>query len=312
MLKLNLVKAIVLNNKFKSYLFRNYRCLSRYPRLFLMRKLARFNLVRQISRYFPINIGRQSQNTLNSLSLFNDLDVTKVVTCLKTEGCFLGLQLPEDILQELLHFAAHNYCYGNRDLKQPLLIDLNCQLEETFPRKYRRASYLDTHYNYDAFQRLKNDRILLEIARQYFQKPAVYLTSELCWSFPNQSSYSQMIQDAQVFHYDIDDYQSLKFFFYLTDVDLSSGAHIVILKSHKNKRLWHQLIGQHSASILDSELIKAYGAENVLEICGEKGFGFVEDTFCFHKGTTPTQKSRLLLQLEFTTNYYYKPRAYME
>ena len=311
MLKLKLVTIIILNNKFKSYLFRNYQCLSRYPRLFLMRKLARFNLVRQISRYFPSNISQQSQITLDSPSLFKELDITKIVTCLKTEGCFLGLQLPEDILQGLLHFAARNYCYGNRNLNQPLLIDPNCQLERTFPEKCSRASYLDTHYNYDAFQRLKNDPILLEIARQYFHKPAVYLTSELCWSFPNQSSYSQMVQDAQVFHYDIDDYQSLKFFFYLTDVELSSGAHVCILKSHKNKRLWHQLIGQHSASILDSDLIKAYGAENVVEICGKKGFGFVEDTFCFHKATTPTQKSRLLLQLEFTTNYYQESRAYM-
>ncbi|WP_036484967.1 hypothetical protein [Myxosarcina sp. GI1] len=272
-----------------------------------MRKLARFEFVRQISRYFHSNIKTASQNTLESPSLFKELNVARVVTCLKTEGCFLGLQLPEGILQELLDFAARNYCYGNRNLQHPLLVDP----KKTFPRKYRLASYLDTHLKCDAFQRLKNDPILLEIARQYFKKPAVYLTSELCWSFPNQSSYSQMIQDAQVFHYDIDDYQSLKFFFYLTDVDLSSGAHICILKSHKNKRLWHQLIGQHTASIPDSELIKAYGEENVIQICGEKGFGFVEDTFCFHKGTMPTQKSRLLLQLEFTTNYYQEPRAYM-
>ena len=311
MLKINSIQAISLGNKFKSYLDKDYQCMSRDPQLYLMRKLARFEFIRQLSRYFPSNIKSASQTTLDSPSLFEELDVKKVVTSLKTEGCFLGLKLPDDILQELLDFASHNYCYGNRNPARAMFVDPSGQLNGTFDRKITLGSYLDTHLECNAFQRIKNDPILLEIARQYFQKPAVYLTSELCWSFPNQSNYSQMIQDAQVFHYDIDDYQSLKFFFYLTDVETSSGAHVCILKSHNNKLLWHQIIGQHCASIPDSELIEVYGAENVIQICGKKGFGFVEDTFCFHKGTMPTQRSRLLLQLEFTTNYYQEPRAYM-
>lgn len=310
-LKLNLVKVISLVNKLKNYLYRNCLCLSRYPQLYLMRKLARFEFIRKISRYFPSNIKYRSKASFNSPSLFKELDVTKIVTALKSEGCCLGLKLPQDILQEILDFAAHNYCYGNRDPDQPIRIELNSQLDGKLPRKITLGSYLNTHLKCDAFQRLKNDPTLLEIARKYFQKPAVYLTSELCWSFPNPKTYLQTIRDAQVLHYDIDDYQSLKFFFYLTDVDISSGAHVCILKSHKNKQFWHQVIGQHCASIPDSKLIKAYGAENIFNICGQQGLGFVEDTFCFHKGTMPTQRSRLLLQLEFTTNYYREPRAYM-
>ena len=311
MLKLNLIGLHKIGSKLKKYLYKNYQCLSQYPNLFLMRKLARFEFIRRVSRHFPTNIKSVTKTTLNSSPHFKELDIETIVTSLQKEGCYLGIQLPDDTIQELLDFASNNYCYLNRDPNQPFMIDLQSDQDVKVNQKFTIGSYLDTHLRCDAFQRLKNDPILLEIAQQYLQKPAVYLSSELCWSFPNQSDNSQMIQDAQVFHYDIDDYGAIKFFFYLTDVDESSGAHICILKSHYNKHLWHQIIGQHCASIADSELIEAYGAENVLQICGRKGFGFVEDIFCFHKGTTPNQRSRLLLQVEFTTNYYEKPRAYM-
>ena len=34
------------------------------------------------------------------------------------------------------------------------------------------------------------------------------------------------------------------------------------------------------------------------------GFGFIEDPLCFHKGLTPTERDRLLLQIEFATTDY--------
>lgn len=311
MLKLNLIGFHKIGSKLKQYLHKNYQCFSQYPNLFLMRKLARFELIRRVSCYFPTNMKSVTKTTLNSSSLFKELDTETIVTSLQKEGCYFGLQLPDDTLQELLDFASKNYCYVNRDPNQSFMIDLQSNQDVKVNKNCTVGSYLDTHLKCDAFQQIKNDPVLLEIAQQYLQKPAVYLTSELCWSFPNQSSYSQMRQDAQVFHYDIDDYRAIKFFFYLTDVDEVSGAHVCILKSHYNKQLWHQIIGQHCASISDSELIEVYGAENVIQIYGEKGFGFVEDTFCFHKGTMPNRRSRLLLQVEFTTNYYKNPRAYM-
>ena len=310
-MKLSTEKVYMIVKKLTPYLHKNYQCLTQYPSLFFMRKLARFELVRKMSCYIPSNVKYATKTAVDSLSLFEGMDVESVLNSLKKEGVYLGLQLPGEISQELLDFASTNYCYGNRDSNQSFLIDQKAEVEAKNGKKFTLGSYLNNHVKCDAFQRIKNDSMLLEISQQYLQKPPVYLTSELCWSFPNQSSYSQMVGDAQVFHCDIDDYRSIKFFFYLTEVDESSGPHSCILKSHYNKRLWHQIIGQHCASIPESKLIETYGEENVINIYGKQGFGFVEDTFCFHKGITPTQRSRLLLQLEFTTNYYKAPRAYM-
>jgi hypothetical protein len=49
--------------------------------------------------------------------------------------------------------------------------------------------------------------------------------------------------------------------------------------------------------------------ENLVTICGSAGFGFVEDACCFHKGNPPTDKERLLLQIEYSINDYGEIRA---
>ena len=114
----------------------------------------------------------------------------------------------------------------------------------------------------------------------------------------------EKLKAAQVFHYDLDDYRFIKFFFYLTDVDLSSGPHLLLKGSHKNKKLSHQLLGVRCASKPDQEIVETYGAENLVTVTGPAGLGFAEDATCFHKGTLPTHKERLLLQIEYAINNY--------
>ena len=49
----------------------------------------------------------------------------------------------------------------------------------------------------------------------------------------------------------------------------------------------------------DDEIESFYSTDQLLVIEGSAGSGFVEDTTCVHKGTTPTGNPRLLLQFEF-------------
>lgn len=54
----------------------------------------------------------------------------------------------------------------------------------------------------------------------------------------------------------------------------------------------------------DEEVLNSYSHEDVLTICGEVGYGFIEDPYCFHKATRPLLKDRLILQLRFATRDY--------
>ena len=126
--------------------------------------------------------------------------------------------------------------------------------------------------------------------------------TRIWWLFVVNEQAYDLNMGAYFFHYDIDDYRCLKFFFYLTDVDLSSGYHVCVRGSHKKKKLAHILSLFKLRS--DREIIDYYGEKNLVPICGETGFGFAEDTFCFHKATPPTSKDRLVLQIQFNTKDY--------
>ena len=149
---------------------------------------------------------------------------------------------------------------------------------------------------------LASDPILLEIASKYLGTEAIFTGTRLWWIFPVDEASYNPIRIASYFHYDVDDYNSLRFFFYLTDVDIDSGSHLYVRGSHRRKRFANLLSPFKQCS--DEEIANYYGKENIVNICGEAGFGFAEDTFCYHKASRPKAKSRLILQLQYAMNDY--------
>ena len=295
-------------SKLMRYCEQSYQCLVRNPSLFLMRKIGRFELVRNAVCRLSQNPERLLQLFSNSPSIFEDLNVDDVASALKTDGLYAGLALPQDIVEDIRHYVMNTPCYGNRNLSLPFLFSEKEQAEVQFQEVFRCASYPTLPQ--PSIQKVVYDPGLLAIATAYLGTVPVYVASELLWSFPVQANWDEQIKMAQVFHYDLDDYRAVKFFFYLTDVGLTSGPHVSIRGTHRNKRLLHQLLGQRCASIPDQTLVSDYGAENVVALVGDAGFGFVEDSCCFHKGALPTEQPRLMLQVEFSINYYDNIRAF--
>jgi hypothetical protein len=299
--------------KIIEYCQKNYRFMTGNPSLFFMRKLARFEIVRDsINLFRQITTDKKSKNLKQDNSIFSSIgidDLENIVASIKRDGYYLGLNLPSAIVQEIIDYTYQQPCYGNRNPEykeyHPHSID---KKQIALQSKYQVCSYMRSPCS--AVERLKSDPTLVNIATKFLGARPKIVFSELLWSYPYTSTLSQKIKTAQVFHYDIDDYQCIKFFFYLTNVDEYSGPHIAIKGTHRNKRFIHQFLGQRCSSIPDEEIINQYGTENVTTICGEAGFGFVEDSFCFHKGSTPVNRERLLLQIEFILNSYGDIRGY--
>ncbi|MGF1493525.1 MAG: hypothetical protein ACFBSC_13935 [Microcoleaceae cyanobacterium] len=294
--------AQIVPNKLSNYVGKNLQCLVEDPQFFFMRKIARLEIARQLMRL----TYRQSKitETKYHASLLSNLDINFVAEQLHQWGCYTGLVLPQAVTQEILEFAQTHTCWGDRNPNLPFQLSDKTASEEQLGKNFMIGSYRDTHHQCPAIRKIIADPGLLEIASKYLGTPAVYVASELAWSFPTSSTHKEQLKAAQVFHYDIDDYACVKFFFYLTPVTETEGPHIYLLKSHKNKQLLHQLIGQRVAGIPDQLLERQYGPENVLTICGPAGSGFVEDIFGFHKGLPPRAGNRLLLQIEFATRTY--------
>ncbi|WP_293122450.1 phytanoyl-CoA dioxygenase family protein [Microcoleus sp. bin38.metabat.b11b12b14.051] len=291
--------------KLANYFLRNYRCLIQDPRLFLMGKFARFEIVRDWAAMLLKHPTQSPEISQEHPSILGELDVCAIASTIERDSCYQGLQLPEGVVQELVKFASSTVGYINRDTQRPWRCTGTEQVRVDLPKNARVCSYMSNGKLSSTLKKLEKDPGILAVAAKFLGAEPVHLGSEISWSFPVPAeNHVQQRQAAQVFHYDLDDYRFIKFFFYLTDVDMSSGPHTYVSGSHKGKKLLHQVIGTRCADIDDEKLVELYGEQNVVNICGKAGFGFVENPLCFHRGTQPTEKPRLMLQIEYTVNDY--------
>lgn len=288
--------------RFRAYEY--YIGLTRNPEWFFMRRVARFKLVRLVSH----ELRRRHHRCFDSLtksaatvSVIDDVCPAVIVNTLETVGLFRGLQLPVATVQAIRTYAETTPCYVNGKPSLGFFYRQRAQAQQQCQQPILVGNYFNVDQDCQAICQLKADPTLLAIAAAYLQAEPAYLSSRLWWSFPEQSSQSQRCQVSQAFHYDLDSYRFLKFFFYLTDVDEASGPHICVMGSHEQMQWKHRLLRKRYT---DEQIVKAYGAKSIATLCGPAGYGFVEDTFCFHKGAVPTSRDRLLLLIEYGTKDY--------
>jgi hypothetical protein len=268
----------------------------------LTTKLGRFLLVRKaysLLRYQQQSADPafyQKQVKVRDRSFFEGFDVEPCVKDLHREGVHFGLQLPAPLVEEIYNYAKTAPC------TEPGF-DGEFQITEVRDGRLRggrhvlRALVQDLP-QCDAIAMLMQDPILLQIVRGYLNYWPGQIVPVLTWSIA-----SDLPEDVRrkgypptTFHYDIAGYNFMTAYFYLTDVDASSGAHVMMRNSHEKKPLRMLLAsGRHS----DSEVLDYYGKENEIVIAGKRGFGFVQDPSCFHKVLSPVTADRLLLQFRY-------------
>ncbi len=271
-------------------------------RWFWMFLISRFNLVRNLSIYLSQKPDKK-QESLENVSCLDSIETDKIVDWLKKDGLYSGINLPTNLIKELHNYVDVASCYGNRKREFSFLHKKKELAEKKYQETFVVGDYPNVIKDCPAVRQLQTDPKILEIATKYLNAKPVHLSTKVWWSYATEVSLDNRLNFAQVFfHYDLIDYRSLQFFFYLTDVDLSSGPHVCVLRSHQNKKFAHQFslfTGRSDQNIIDS-----YGTENLKFICGKAGLGFVEDPYCFHKGIPPSQKNRLLLKIVFGINSY--------
>ncbi|MFN6561576.1 MAG: hypothetical protein RMY28_017510 [Nostoc sp. ChiSLP01] len=282
--------------------YENYIGLTKNPRWLLMRKVGRLPLGRFARYFFSHKNEHFSQGLVNrSCTLFPGIDIDLVVNSLKENGFYLGLNLSKEIVTEIAEFAHSHACYGDYKPHLGFFYNQKESAEKHYEQIFKLAGYFNTALLCPAIKKLQNDPTLLAIAGKYLECNPVHLSNQLWWSFAGETTTFEKMKTFQMFHYDLDDYRFLKFFFYLTDVDALSGPHVCVRGSHKQKKLSHLLLPKCET---DEAIISYYQQKSLVTIYGKAGFGFAEDTFCFHKGTTPIAQDRLMLQVEFGTIDY--------
>lgn len=276
------------------------------PSYTVMRGLARFETVRKIVTA-AVRLTNQKQlsrfrdrfEPLRDESPFRDIDRDAFVKTLDRDGLAFGLNLPQNLAAEIRNWALAEPCYADRNSKYGFYLS-NKEKTETYLRKpVLLSQYFNTTSVCEPIRRLSEDPVIIDIAASYLGAVPKFVGSNLWWTFPVEASPEDRSKHAHVYHRDVDDFKFLKFFFYLTDVPKSEGAHICVAGSHTappSKKMsdpW--LLRRYE----DNEISDIYDKDSIKEICGAAGTGFAENTLCVHKGSTPKNEPRLILQLQF-------------
>ncbi len=230
-------------------------------------------------------------------TLFSAIDAPAVADSLRAKGYYASFQLPAAIVEQLVDHARRAPCRRNdRDLERFRIGEVRNGLSPTGqPVAIADVEELE---RCPTIEHLAGDRTLVDIARLYLGYPPSEVLTRLYWSPRSTLSDSERRTNGQTidFHYDIERRNALYVYFYLTEVDRESGAHVVIAQSHALKPLRMKLSSTRQA---ERRVVRRFGHANMVVIEGGPGFGFCEDPACFHKALPPLKDDRLILQFRY-------------
>lgn len=266
-----------------------------------IRNLA-WNFLRVLNKGRLSKFNRQlSESKASPYVAFSSAEVDRIVDGLEEFGAVPGFALPPRYVDYLVNYAVRTPCYADRNPAQGFYLGDRKKVEDKLGKQLLLAQYFNVQKD-TLIDELSRDPFLLSVAAKYLGVPPRLMSVNMWWTFPVEASAEDKAKHAHVFHFDLDDVKFVKFFFYLTDVDEGAGPHVYVKGSNKNIKYKNHLF--KSKRFTDDEVIQAYGEENIIKVLGAAGSCLVEDTITLHKGVTPTEKPRLILQFEYSINTY--------
>lgn len=266
---------------------------------------GRFKLVRQAYSLYQNRRQRfhadfhERRLSPRKLSLFPDVSTENCLQALTEKGVSFGFGLPADKIKRVLKFAEETLCYEPGFADEFYARDV--QFGKLNGGRHVFRGLVKNPENCSVMTELAQDPILLKIVRSYLKYWPSKLTYHLTWSFPVDLPLlrQQQIYPPLNYHYDVAGYNFMTTYFYITDVDVTSGAHVMITKSHNHKPPGTLFISGKDPQIAQ-QAIAHYPKEDETVIEGKAGFGFMQDPSCFHKLLPPVNVKRLLLQIRYS------------
>ncbi|WP_299900421.1 hypothetical protein [uncultured Aquimarina sp.] len=253
-------------------------------------RLMRIFTIFSWTRKLALSILKIGNRNPNKTYVNDDLSYEsgKIINQLVENGHSDLISIGESKLEKIIDYA-NEIDYLDIDSKKPYKIDYS---SPTKPGKGLWYSN-DKVISCEQIEQIVYDKNNVEIARKYLGVEPKIKDVRMWWSFPKTENKSTSLYG---FHYDIDAYKFLKLFIYITDVDSETGPHVIISNTHKRKTIFEK----YNRRLTDKMVEERFNKERIKVMTGKSGEGFFEDTFCYHKGTSPL-KPRLILQIEYST-----------
>jgi hypothetical protein len=209
-------------------------------------------------------------------------DSSHILASIKTNGwAFLPTISPEQV-EDIKQYLADKPVV----LRDRKVVPLSCVPPDCTVADYPLETVLGTPH----FLEMANAPANIEIATQYFGCLPTISSVGIRWSLPGDREQAT----TQKFHRDLDDWRCLKFFVYLTDVDLTSGPHHYVPGSQRTAAsLFARPIGH-------DYIDRTFGLDNIRPVTGPAGTAFMVDVNGIHAGPIPTRRPRLMLTVGYT------------
>jgi hypothetical protein len=220
--------------------------------------------------------------------LLDPREVARIVERLRQDGYnILSKGLTPDDISTIADFAFTTPALAG-DLDKSIALS-----RDNIPTGQPRLSWW-THdlARLPVIQRLIADGPYCQIAQEYLECRPTLAHISLFLDVPYEGKYG-----AYSYHYDNDGPAFLKFFIFLTDVEVGTGAHYFIAGSHAHSK---PEPFARSAFYDEGPLLASYGRDKEIVMRGPAGMVLAEDTAGFHRGSSVERDYRLMMQFEFS------------
>lgn len=272
----------------------------------LMKIFGRFMIVRIIAR----GCIRKEKKVICGDDVFQIKNPDKLLVDLKKFGFSRELEVSQAVIDELVQFAHNNPVHAYMDKNLAFSIKFKDDYQKQLGEDILVAFYPNLH-EVKIFEDICNNPVLLNIARRYCGVSAECIASQMWWTFPADVNDEVRNKYAHFFHRDLDGYNFIKLFIYLTDVLQGDGGHFFVAGSHKLGFIGSLKERFRISRIADEIVYQRFGSASVIEMTGAPGTVIVEDTFGLHKGQTPTKNPRLIASFVFGTRNYNNIQKYI-
>lgn len=215
-------------------------------------------------------------------------EVKDVASNLERDGFeILPFKMTAEEIEEIKVFAFSTKAHGV-DLHK--MVDVSPDKNEAGEARY--SWWMQDVVKIPAVRRMIIEGPYSAIAQEYLGCRPILAMVHLFIDKP-----SNRPDGSYTYHYDNEGPGFLKFFFFLTDVRIGTGAHYFIAGSQVNTKPDSV---SRAGFYSEEQLFSVYSRDSEKIMQGPPGTILAEDTMGFHRGSSVKQDYRLMMQFEFT------------
>lgn len=198
------------------------------------RVLGRLESWRSATRFWRTKLDspRPKPPWVLDSTVFGALVASDAAAKLRERGYHVGVRMPLHLVAELRRHAEENYCWRDpKDSERFLIRDV----QGGHSPLGKPVAIADTDADScRATALVAGDASLVDAVRQYLGYNPTRVAARLFWSPPSGLSDDERRWNGQTidYHYDIERWNTVYLYFYLSDTDRHGGAHVVVAGSH--------------------------------------------------------------------------------